>query len=65
VIEKRIEARMKRQALLTREDGPEFHIILDEGALHRPVGGPVVMRAQLARLIDAANLRSVTFQLFR
>jgi transcriptional regulator with XRE-family HTH domain len=63
VIDKRLEARMKRQALLTREDGPAFHFILDEGALHRPVGGPTVMRAQLARLIEAANLPGVTFQL--
>jgi len=63
VIDKRLEARMKRQVLLTRKDGPDFHIILDEGALRRPVGGPTVMRAQLARLIDAANLPSVTFQL--
>ena len=63
VIEKRIEARIKRQVLLTRDDGPDFHIILDESALHRPVGGPAVMRSQLARLIDAADLPSVTFQL--
>ena len=63
MIDKRLEARMKRQVLLTREDGPDFHIILDEGALRRPVGGPTVMRAQLARLIDVSNLPSVTFQL--
>ncbi len=63
VIEKRIEGRIKRQALLTQEDGPVFHIILDEGALRRPVGGSAVMGAQLARLVEAANLPSVTFQL--
>lgn len=63
MIGKRLEARMKRQSLLTREDAPDFHIILDEGALRRPVGGPTVMRNQLARLIDVANLSSVTFRL--
>lgn len=62
-IDQRIEARIKRQSLLTREGGPVFRIILDEGALHRPVGGPAVMRQQLARLVDAPNLPSVTFQL--
>ena len=62
-IDRRIEARIKRQALLTREDGPEFHLILDEGALHRPVGGPEVMRAQIARIIEVANFPRVTFQL--
>jgi transcriptional regulator with XRE-family HTH domain len=32
-IEQRIEARLKRQALLAQDDGPLFHCILDEGAL--------------------------------
>ena len=62
-IDRRTDVRLKRQALLTREGGPVFHFILDEGALHRPVGGPAVMRAQLARLIEAANLPSITFRL--
>jgi transcriptional regulator with XRE-family HTH domain len=62
-IDKRTDARIKRQALLTREGGPVFRFILDEGALHRPVGGPAVMRAQLARLIEVSNLHSVEFRL--
>lgn len=62
-IERRTEARIKRQALLTQDDGPRFHFIIDEGALHRPVGGPTVMRAQAARIIEAADLPNVTFQL--
>jgi transcriptional regulator with XRE-family HTH domain len=62
-IEKRLDVRLRRQALLTRADGPAFHFILDEGALHRPVGGRAVMRAQLARLIEAAAIPRVTFQL--
>lgn len=62
-IDQRIEARLKRQALLKREDGPDFHFILDESALHRPVGGPEVMRAQIGRIIEVANFPRVTFQL--
>jgi transcriptional regulator with XRE-family HTH domain len=62
-IEQRIEARIKRQALLTRDDSPLIQCILDEGALHRPVGGPAVMRAQLARIIEVASLPKFTFQL--
>lgn len=62
-IEKRLEARMKRQALLTQQGGPVLRFILDEGALHRPVGGSAVMRAQLARVIEVANFPSVTFQI--
>ena len=62
-IEQRLEGRLKRQALLTQEGGPVFHLILDQGALQRPVGGPAVMRAQTARIIEVANLPSVTFQI--
>jgi transcriptional regulator with XRE-family HTH domain len=61
-LDKRTDVRMRRQALLTRGK-PVFRFILDEGALHRPVGGPAVMRAQLARLIEVANLPRVTFRL--
>jgi transcriptional regulator with XRE-family HTH domain len=62
-IEQRVAARIKRQVLLTQDDGPLFHCILDEGALRRPVGGPAVMRAQLARIIELARLPKITFQL--
>ena len=62
-VEQHVEARIRRQALLTKKDGPLFHSILDEGALRRPVGGPAVMRAQLERIIELAGLPRVTFQL--
>jgi transcriptional regulator with XRE-family HTH domain len=62
-IERRVEARIKRQALLTQDGGPLFDCVLDEGALRRPVGGPAVMRAQLEWIIERASLPKVTFQL--
>ena len=62
-IEQRVEARLNGRPLLTQDDGPSFHCILDEGALRRPVGGPSVMRAQLERIIELASLPKVTFQL--
>ena len=61
-IEGRLQARIRRQALLDRDDAPLLHCILDEGALRRPIGGPAVMHAQLARIISAAGLPKVTFQ---
>lgn len=63
VIDQQVEARIRRQALLTRADAPPFHCIMDEGALRRPIGGSAVMRAQLARIIAVASLPDVTFQL--
>lgn len=62
-VERRIEARIRRQALLTQHQAPLLYCIVDEAALRRAVGGPAVMRAQLARIIEAAALPKVTFQI--
>lgn len=53
-----VEARIGRQVLLSRDNGPPFHCIVDEAVLHRPIGGTAVMRAQPARIVDveAASL---------
>jgi len=61
--ERRVTLRMARQSLLTRADGPRLWMVVDEAALRRPVGGPKVMRAQLERLIEAAQLPNVTLQI--
>jgi transcriptional regulator with XRE-family HTH domain len=45
-----VAARMARQAILTRYDPPELFVIVDEAVLHRQVGGPDVMAAQLKQL---------------
>src|SRR5438034_832147 len=57
-----VEARMGRQAVLTRDPPLRLWAITDEAALHRPVGGPGVMRAQLAHLAESAELPQVTLQ---
>jgi len=54
---------MERQAQLTDQRLPEYHVILDEALLRRPVGGTDVMHAQLERLVDASALPNVTLQL--
>jgi hypothetical protein len=61
-IERRLELRIHRQALLTGEHAPEYWVVLDEAALRREVGGPAVMAEQLGRLIEAAKLPNVTLQ---
>lgn len=55
-----VELRMARQALLTQHDPPEFVAVLDECLLHRPVGGHEVLRDQLRHLAEAATLPTVT-----
>jgi transcriptional regulator with XRE-family HTH domain len=61
-IERQIEAKLKRQEILSRPSPPAFAAVLDEATLHRLVGGPAVMRAQLARLIEAAEQPNVSIQ---
>jgi transcriptional regulator with XRE-family HTH domain len=61
-VDRWVEAREVRQALLRRDAPPEIRMIVDEGALHRPVGGRRVMRQQLQRLIDDSALDAVTLQ---
>ncbi len=64
-IEQRVALRIARQSLLERPDAPRLWVVLDEAALRRPVGGSKVMRAQLERLIMAAEMPNVTLQVIR
>ena len=61
-VEKRVTVRMARQALLEREDPLRLWAIIDEAAVRRLVGGRKIMRAQLARLHEAAARPNVTLQ---
>jgi Domain of unknown function (DUF5753)/Helix-turn-helix domain len=61
-VERRIALRMARQVLLTQEHAPRLWAVVDEGALRRPVGGPDVLRVQLERLVEAAELPNVRLQ---
>jgi transcriptional regulator with XRE-family HTH domain len=63
-VNQRVEVRLRRQQLLTRTAPPplNFWAILDEAVLHREIGGPSVMRAQLQFVIDRMQLANVTVQ---
>ena len=54
-IDEKVAARMERQVILERAKPPELWVVIDEAVLHRPVGGPDVMRAQLKRLCEHAR----------
>jgi transcriptional regulator with XRE-family HTH domain len=62
VIAQRVEARTIRQQVLSRPAPPRFTAIVDEAVLHRAVGGPVVMRDQLERVVEASKAPNVTIQ---
>jgi transcriptional regulator with XRE-family HTH domain len=63
--ERRLAARVARQqALFSRDSPPEIHVVVDEGVLHRLVGGPASLRAQIAALHEAAARPNIILQVF-
>lgn len=62
VIARQVEARLTRQKILDREQPPELWALIDEAALLRSVGGPGVMRQQLAHLLTMATRPTITIQ---
>jgi transcriptional regulator with XRE-family HTH domain len=51
ILEQRVEVRMRRQEILQRENPPRYRVLIDESVLHRPVGGPEVIAAQLDKVL--------------
>ncbi|SEF56142.1 Helix-turn-helix [Actinacidiphila yanglinensis] len=56
----RVVTRMERAGLLANETTPIIWVLLDEGVLRRPIGGPEVMAVQLAHvaaLVETERIR--------
>jgi transcriptional regulator with XRE-family HTH domain len=62
-VERRVELRMRRQAILTAPGGPTFWAVVDEAALRRSLAGPELMRDQLDHLIAMNRLPNVSLQI--
>jgi transcriptional regulator with XRE-family HTH domain len=56
------EIRMRRQQSLTGPEPPHLWAVVSEAALRQQIGGAEVMRNQLHRLVEAAELDNVTLQ---
>ena len=61
-IERRVQVRMNRQKILTRDQPVTLAVVLDEAVLHHQVGGPQLMRAQLRHLAELSSLPNVEVQ---
>ncbi|KUL38300.1 helix-turn-helix domain-containing protein [Streptomyces regalis] len=61
-IDRAVRVRMERQAMLTRSDAPDAWFVVNEGALRHVIGDRAVMREQLERVLEAAELPTVTLQ---
>ncbi|MGC5562898.1 helix-turn-helix domain-containing protein [Streptomyces sp. FR-108] len=61
-VERMVTARLARQSVFERDPAPSIHFVLEEAPLRREVGGTMVWRAQLERLLEAGRLHHVTLQ---
>jgi transcriptional regulator with XRE-family HTH domain len=64
-LDEQVAARLARQAVLDRPDAPQLWCVLDDGVLHRAIGGSKVMRSQLYRLAEVAEHAKTTIQVIR
>ncbi|TQM29661.1 helix-turn-helix protein [Nocardia bhagyanarayanae] len=63
-IERRVQLRTQRQALVTRRVSPAtVDVVLHESVLHRSVGGSKVMAAQLRHLADFSTRPNVSLRI--
>lgn len=62
-LQRRVNVRMKRQALLTSPRAPRLDVILNEAVIRRPVGGPGVMAEQLTHVLDIAQKANVSIRI--
>jgi hypothetical protein len=62
-LERRVDLRLRRQGLLERPDVPTLWCVMEEAVLHKIIGGAQVMREQIDRLLEAAELSSVTIDI--
>lgn len=62
LVEPRVDARLRRQQVLTRARPLELSVVMDESALLRNLGGRQMMVDQLHRIVEVAQLPNVTVQ---
>ncbi|GGY25626.1 helix-turn-helix domain-containing protein [Streptomyces omiyaensis] len=61
-VERYAMARQSRRSVLEKSPTPEFSFIQEEVSLRRPIGGRMVLRRQLERLLEVGELPHVEIQ---
>ncbi|MDX3413129.1 helix-turn-helix transcriptional regulator [Streptomyces sp. MD20-1-1] len=61
-VERMVAARVARQSIFDRDPAPALAFVLEEAPLRRPLGGTMVWRRQLERLLEVGRLRNVSLQ---
>jgi len=63
ICRQRVEARMRRQEVLKRDNRPRYRVLLDESVLYRSVGEPPLMVAQIDRILQVEREGKATIQI--
>ncbi|MER6168823.1 helix-turn-helix domain-containing protein [Streptomyces violaceorubidus] len=61
-VERMVTARMARRSVFDRHPAPAISFVLEEAPLRRPLGGTMVWRQQLERLLEVGRMRNVALQ---
>ncbi|MFI6586922.1 helix-turn-helix domain-containing protein [Embleya sp. NPDC050493] len=62
-LEERLLTRLGRQERLDGPDAPYLWVVLNEAVIRRPIGGPDIMREQLARLLATEHNERISLQI--
>ncbi|WP_371613039.1 helix-turn-helix domain-containing protein [Streptomyces clavifer] len=62
VVEQRVAARLARHEIYSRRPRPTISFVIEEGVLHRPLGGNGVLRGQLEQILVMGQYRNVEIQ---
>ncbi|WP_179826813.1 Scr1 family TA system antitoxin-like transcriptional regulator [Nocardiopsis aegyptia] len=63
-IEQKMATRMERASRVLHEDGPQYHVVLDDVVVLRPIADDEVMREQIDKLIDLATSGRLQLQMY-
>ncbi|MGW2656699.1 helix-turn-helix domain-containing protein [Streptomyces sp. NPDC001478] len=61
-MDRMVAARMARRSIFDRDPLPALSFVQEEVTLRRPVGGTMVWRQQLERLLEVGQMRNVSIQ---
>jgi transcriptional regulator with XRE-family HTH domain len=63
IVEQRVQGRLDRQKRILRSPGaPRFEAVVEESVLHRVVGSPAIMTAQLEHLLTLSEHPSISLR---
>lgn len=61
-IDSQVDLRMRRQRILTGTNPPRLWMVIDESVLHRTLGSPAMLRAQIEHLLEAVQHSHISLQ---